>query len=45
MTISYYVRQVTLEDIKFAQEGTDVYNSAYTTHGAYIDISNSIHQF
>ncbi|KAI7867883.1 uncharacterized protein EV154DRAFT_531674 [Mucor mucedo] len=35
MTISYYVRQVTLEDIKFAQEGTDVYNSAYTTHDGW----------
>ncbi|KAG2194036.1 hypothetical protein INT47_009927 [Mucor saturninus] len=35
MTISYYVRQVTLEDMKFAQEGTDVYNSAYTTHDGW----------
>lgn len=33
MTVDYYVRQVTLDDLKFAQQGTDVYNSAYNTEG------------
>lgn len=33
MTISYYARQVTLDDLKFAQQGTEVYNSAYNTEG------------
>lgn len=31
--VEYYARQVTLDDLKFASEGTDVYNSAYNTHG------------
>lgn len=32
-TPEFYAREVTLDDLKFAQEGTDVYNSAYNTHG------------
>lgn len=32
-TPEFYAREVTLDDVKFAQEGTEVYNSAYNTHG------------
>jgi hypothetical protein len=33
MASEYYAREATLDDLKFAAEGTDVYNSAYNTHG------------
>lgn len=32
-TSDYYVREVTADDLKFAQQATDVMNSAYNTHG------------
>ncbi|KAI8094224.1 acyl-CoA N-acyltransferase [Thamnidium elegans] len=35
MTNSYYARQVTLDDLKFAQQGTEVYNSAYNTEDGW----------
>ncbi|CAO3647348.1 unnamed protein product [Mucor hiemalis] len=34
-TPEFYAREVTLDDLKFAQEGTDVYNSAYNTHDGW----------
>lgn len=32
----YYVREVTTDDLKFAQQATDVINAAYNTHGTVI---------
>lgn len=32
----YYVREATSNDLKFAQQATDVINAAYNTHGTII---------
>lgn len=34
----YYAREVTTDDLKFAQQATDVMNSAYNTHGIQYEI-------
>lgn len=34
----YYAREVTADDLKFAQQATDVMNAAYNTHGIQYEI-------